>query len=105
MNYGWMPPWPEDLDPATDSKVAMEDAVAEVLGPDSGIEITTEVIEGSPAHVLAELSKTASLVVVGCRGHGEFAGMLLGSVSEFLTAHAHCPVVVIRDHQEPDTSA
>jgi nucleotide-binding universal stress UspA family protein len=105
MNYGWMPPWPENLDLATDRKMALADDVAEVLGTDPEIDATTEVIEGHPAHVLTELSKTASLIVVGCRGHGEVAGMLLGSVSEYLTAHAHCAVVVVRDHEDRDTSA
>lgn len=105
LNYGWMPPWPEDLDLAGDSKTLLEGAIAEVIGSDSETEIATEVIEGHPATVLTELSKTASLVVVGSRGHSEFAGMLLGSVSEFLTAHAHCPVAVIREPEELDKSA
>ncbi|MGA2037092.1 MAG: universal stress protein [Acidimicrobiales bacterium] len=66
------------------------------------MELTTVVMEGHPARVLPDESKTASLVVVASRGNGEFAGMLLGSVSEFLTTHAHCPVVVRGDRaQQP----
>ncbi len=52
--------------------------------------------QGNPAKVLIELSGGADLLVVGSRGHGGFAGMLLGSVSQHLVAHAACPVVVIR---------
>jgi nucleotide-binding universal stress UspA family protein len=54
-------------------------------------------VEGHLASVLTEQSKNASLIVVGSRGHGEFAGMLLGSVSEFLATHARCPVLVVRE--------
>ena len=43
-------------------------------------------------------SQGADLLVVGSRGHGGLAGMLLGSVSEHVIAHANCPVVVIRHH-------
>ena len=104
MTFGWSPPLPEGFDPATDMTVALARAVAEVLGPDPGIEVSSEIIEGHPQVVLTEQSRNASLIVVGCRGHGEFAGMLLGSVSEFLTTHAHCPVVVIREREDGDTS-
>lgn len=93
---GWAPPWPQDYNPAAEAKAVLEATVAEVLGASPVVSLTTKVIEGSPSPILVELSKDASLVVVGSRGHGEFAGMLIGSVSEFLAGHAHCPVVIIR---------
>lgn len=47
--------------------------------------------------ILAE-SRTAQLVVLGSRGHGSFAGVLLGSVTATVTAHGRCPVVVLRGY-------
>lgn len=55
------------------------------------------VTEGHPAQVLLDAGEGAELLVVGNRGHGGFSGMLLGSVSQYLVTHAHCPVVVVRD--------
>jgi nucleotide-binding universal stress UspA family protein len=61
--------------------------------PDLPIE--ERVLIGHPAGALVDLSERATLVVVGSRGRGGFAGMLLGSVSQALLHHAQCPVIVV----------
>ncbi len=61
--------------------------------------VTSEVSEIGAAESLVALSESARLVVTGTRGHGGFAGMLLGSVSLKVAAHACCPAVVVRGEQ------
>ena len=54
------------------------------------------VVQGHPAQALIDQAAGADLLVVGCRGHGGFTGMLLGSVGQKLLHHAHCPVMIAR---------
>ncbi len=63
---------------------------------EAGVTVTGEVTEGHPAEVLLKAAAGTDLLVVGSRGHGGFAGMLLGSVSSHAVHHARCPVLVVR---------
>jgi nucleotide-binding universal stress UspA family protein len=59
-------------------------------------DVEAVITQGTPAHVLVEASRDAQLLVVGTRGHGGFVGLLLGSTSAYVIAHAACPVLVVR---------
>jgi nucleotide-binding universal stress UspA family protein len=81
-------------------KVAAQDmlrsAIAEAAGQSPGVAVKAEVGEGSPARLLLDAARGASMVVVGSRGHGGLTGTLLGSVGQTLSQHAPCPVLIIR---------
>ena len=61
-------------------------------------EVKTEMLEGSAAEVIIEVANTrkTDLIVVGSRGLGKLAGLLLGSQSQKIIQHAPCPVLVVR---------
>jgi nucleotide-binding universal stress UspA family protein len=67
-----------------------------------GVPVDTELSDASAPETLIARSGESDLVVTGTRGHGGFAGLLLGSVSLKLAAHAHGPAVVVHGEQPND---
>ena len=98
-SYGMALAVPSDYDPTHESENLLDGLLGPIREAHPGVSIESMVVEGHPAPVLVEASHGADLLVVGSRGHGEFAGMLLGSVSEHCVTNAHCPVLVMRDRK------
>lgn len=95
-------PIPDEFWRAADKRAseAIADAATVVDAATSGAEpltVHSMMPIGNPVSTLADLSKDAVMVVVGCRGLGAVGRRLLGSVSSGVMRHAHCPVVVIHD--------
>jgi nucleotide-binding universal stress UspA family protein len=97
VSYGF--PTIADVDWQQGAKLTQEHACTAAGLPDD-LPLVSTVVEGHPAYELVGRSYGADLLVVGSRGHGGFTGMLVGSVSGHVVAHASCPVVVVRHHQE-----
>jgi nucleotide-binding universal stress UspA family protein len=89
-----------DVDPEGDAWRLLKETIGEVLEGREPVALRTSVVQGPPALVLEELAGAADLLVVGSRGHGPLAGMVLGSVSEHCVHHAGCPVVVVHHRRE-----
>jgi nucleotide-binding universal stress UspA family protein len=66
------------------------------LGDTDHVEVERAIVQGPAAQVLIDAVSEHDLLVVGSRGHGGFAGLLLGSVSHQCAQHAPCPVVIVR---------
>jgi nucleotide-binding universal stress UspA family protein len=92
---------PDDWDPADDTRKVLQQTLAEVFGDQPPASLRLQVHEGGAAKVLIQASEGASMLVVGSRGHGGFAGLLLGSVSANVAEHAGCPVLIIHGDQAP----
>jgi nucleotide-binding universal stress UspA family protein len=93
---GWGGYLPDEFNPSDGMPGLLAKAADELRSKHRDMEIMSRVVEGHPAPVLVDATKGADLLVVGSRGHGEFVGMLIGSVSEYCVTHAHCPVLVHR---------
>lgn len=95
FDYGRQEYWPADEAIAEAARTRLATTVAAVAGPDPAVTIDPLVVEGDPGKELCELSADADLLVVGSRGLGGFAGLILGSVSTKCAHHSRCPVVIV----------
>ncbi|WP_248512138.1 universal stress protein, partial [Streptomyces sp. D2-8] len=96
------PPWnPADhgLEPMVRGALARAEERAHAIAPD--LEVTRSVVAGDALEVLEIESRSAALAVVGSRGLGSFAGLLLGSTAVHLAAHGRCPLMVVRGRPDP----
>lgn len=80
---------------ALDAAVTRSEEVA------PGLPVMTGLLSGAPALAVTESGSGASMLVVGARGAGGFAAMILGSVSRYAASRASCPVVVVRHEAMP----
>jgi nucleotide-binding universal stress UspA family protein len=96
----WGPQTPVYVEDVEERRTAERALVLDAVAPwrekfpDVGVETMT--VAGNAAEVLSDVSSTASIVVVGTRGRGGFAGLLLGSVGQQLLHHADSPVLIAR---------
>ncbi|MFI2648108.1 universal stress protein [Micromonospora fulviviridis] len=103
LGYG-VPLNPYDLGvpaPTEEAQKMLEQVAAELVGRHPTLRVQVRQVAGGPGATLVEESRQAELVVVGSRGVGGFAGLLLGSVSNQVAQHGHCPVLVVRPAEQP----
>jgi len=83
----------------------VEDAREAVYRDRPDLQVGVATPEGQAAACLLEEARQATLIVVGNRGHGGFSSLLLGSVSQQVVQHAHCPVIVVPHEPERESSS
>lgn len=81
------------VDLEANAREILRRAVDQTAGAERSV--LSRTVSGHPVQVLADASEGADLLVVGSRGHGSFAGALLGSVSSQVPGLAHCPTVIV----------
>ncbi|MFF4793865.1 universal stress protein [Streptomyces sp. NPDC001276] len=94
--YSWSAPAVDMEVDEDETREKMRKELTEVLGADTAGSVRSHLVHGNPADVLLRAAEGAEVLVVGSRGRGGFARALLGSVSQHVSQHAGCPVVIVR---------
>jgi nucleotide-binding universal stress UspA family protein len=90
----------EWITPTTEQLVEWGQKLVEAELVRTDVAARTVIIHGKPRDVLVRHSAHADLLVLGARGRGSLAAMLLGSVSDYCAQHAHCPVMIVHPKEE-----
>lgn len=101
--YDFIPPYlgEPNMQIAIDARMEEANAILENAVKEAGTlpcKVDAETLEGSEAEVIINTAKTrgSDVIVMGSRGRGRLAGLLLGSTSQKVVAHAPCPVLIVR---------
>jgi nucleotide-binding universal stress UspA family protein len=86
--------------PESDAQALLARVLHAAYGTDDPPNVSVRAHEGDAAQFLLAQSETAQLLVIGSRGLGEVAGLLLGSVSARCAEQAHCPVLIIHEPRQ-----
>ncbi|MFJ3235285.1 universal stress protein [Streptomyces sp. NPDC086787] len=98
--YGWSGPAVDmDVD-EEETQQKMTQELTDVLGAETAGSVRTHVVHGNAADVLLRAAEGAEVLVVGSRGRSGFTRALLGSVSQHVSQHASCPVVIVRSQEQ-----
>ena len=95
VSSGYMAMGDPAYSPLSDADAILSGATKSVFGAKAPDWYKTATFEGNAADVLIDCSRGAEMLIVGSRGHGGLAGVLLGSVSAMCAERAHCPVLII----------
>jgi len=96
--YGGVSHDPQDLERTEKGRVSAQAETDKVLAGLDGphpVSVTVRAVHGFPAQELIRASSDADIIVLGSRGAGGFTRLLMGSAAAQVSAHAHCPVVIV----------
>jgi nucleotide-binding universal stress UspA family protein len=95
-SYGLLPHSPVISATRDSARAVLEETANRARAEHPGVTVRSTLVAGGGASTLVELSHEASLVLVGSRGQGGFAGLMVGSVGSQVAMHSHTPVIVVR---------